>query len=55
VINPQLGETLYDPCCGTAGFMAESYGYMVEQAGDELTPEQSEILKHRNSGKADKY
>jgi type I restriction enzyme M protein len=46
VINPKIGETLYDPCCGTAGFMAESYGYMVEQAGDELTPEQSETLKH---------
>jgi len=47
VINPQIVETMYDPCCGTAGFMAESYGYMVAQAGDELTPEQSETLKHR--------
>ena len=46
VINPRIGETLYDPCCGTAGFMAESYGYMVMQAGDDLTPEQSETLKH---------
>jgi type I restriction enzyme M protein len=31
-INPKIGETVYDPCCGTGGFLAQSYGYMSAQA-----------------------
>jgi len=32
VINPKPGETLYDPGCGTGGFLAQAYQYMIEKA-----------------------
>jgi type I restriction enzyme M protein len=28
VIDPRPGETIYDPCCGTGGFLAESFEHM---------------------------
>ena len=31
VINPQVGETLYDPALGSAGFLCEAYEYMYEK------------------------
>jgi type I restriction enzyme M protein len=46
VIQPQIGDTVYDPCCGTGGFLAQSFEYMLAKAGDDLTPEQREALKH---------
>ncbi|MBI3464914.1 MAG: N-6 DNA methylase [Planctomycetes bacterium] len=30
-IDPQLGETILDPACGTAGFLVESYKHLEEQ------------------------
>ncbi|MBX3405030.1 MAG: N-6 DNA methylase [Phycisphaeraceae bacterium] len=30
-IDPQLGETVYDPCCGTGGFLAQAAEYMKGQ------------------------
>ena len=47
VIQPQTGEMVYDPCCGTGGFLAQSFEYRLAKAGDDLTPEQRELLKHR--------
>jgi type I restriction enzyme M protein len=32
VIDPQIGETVYDPCCGTGGFLAQAYLHMREKA-----------------------
>lgn len=32
VIDPQIGETVYDPACGSAGFLAQAYLYMLPQA-----------------------
>jgi len=29
VIDPKIGEVVYDPCCGTGGFLAQSYQYMT--------------------------
>ncbi|OQA91972.1 MAG: putative type I restriction enzymeP M protein [Elusimicrobia bacterium ADurb.Bin231] len=42
IINPKIGETVYDPCCGTGGFLAQTYLSMKEKAktGNDL-----EILK----------
>ncbi len=40
VVQPQVGETVYDPCCGTGGFLAQSYEFMMENCGKNLTPEQ---------------
>jgi type I restriction enzyme M protein len=31
VMEPQLGETLFDPACGTAGFLVEAYEYLKKQ------------------------
>lgn len=45
-VDPRLGETVCDPCCGTAGFLAESAEHMRARAGD-LTAETLELLKHR--------
>ncbi|MDQ1254595.1 MAG: type restriction enzyme protein, partial [Euryarchaeota archaeon] len=48
-ISGQGGEmkTLYDPCCGTGGFLAENYTYFLnpELSGTRLTSE-IEHLKH---------
>ena len=31
VTDPQLGEVLLDPACGTGGFLSESYGHLEKQ------------------------
>lgn len=31
-VNPQIGETVLDPACGTGGFLTEAYGHMARQA-----------------------
>jgi type I restriction enzyme M protein len=31
-ISPMIGETVYDPCCGTGGFLVQAYEYMREKA-----------------------
>ena len=46
-VRPRVGETVYDPGCGTGGFLAESYGFTTEQLGRTATAEQIETLKHR--------
>ena len=30
-IAPSIAETVYDPCCGTGGFLAQAYSYMSAQ------------------------
>ncbi|MCL4545411.1 MAG: type I restriction-modification system subunit M [Chloroflexi bacterium] len=42
VIDPQVGETVYDPCCGTGGFLAQCYDHMRPQAA---TADQLDTLK----------
>lgn len=34
VVNPKLGETVADPCCGTAGFLLGAYDHMKDQSRD---------------------
>jgi type I restriction enzyme M protein len=29
VIDPRIGDTVYDPACGTGGFLAQSYEHMI--------------------------
>lgn len=31
VVDPRIGETVYDPACGSAGFLCEAYNYMSKQ------------------------
>jgi type I restriction enzyme M protein len=37
-VNPRPGETVYDPCCGTGGFLVQSYEHLRRALGDEYTP-----------------
>lgn len=37
VVAPKLGETVYDPCCGTGGFLAQAHDHMSSQLGLEAT------------------
>ena len=30
VVEPKVGDKVYDPCCGTGGFLAQAYEYMRE-------------------------
>jgi type I restriction enzyme M protein len=41
VIDPEIGETIYDPCCGTSGFLAQAYKHPKEKIG---TADDIEIL-----------
>ena len=31
VVDPRIGETVYDPACGSAGFLCEAFAYMQQQ------------------------
>jgi len=46
-VKPQVGETIYDPACGTGGFLAQSYEYITHNLGREATADQIEALKQR--------
>ncbi len=43
VIDPQVGERIYDPAVGSAGFLCEAYEYMRKEEG--LSTEQLELLQ----------
>lgn len=47
VINPKADETVYDPGCGTGGFLAQSFEHIVTNLGGDATAEQLETLKQR--------
>lgn len=44
-VNPKIGETVYDPACGTGGFLAQAYEHMHHNLGDDATPDQLDTLK----------
>ena len=47
VINPQIGETVYDPSCGTGGFLAQAYEHMRGPEGKHVTSARDlEVLRH---------
>ena len=48
VINPRIGETVYDPGCGTGGFLAQSYEHIAGENNNNIeSPDQLETLKLR--------
>jgi len=48
VIDPQIGETVFDPCCGTGGFLAQAYEYMAGVQNSKIkSPDQLETLRQR--------
>ena len=47
-IDPKIGETVYDPGCGTGGFLAQAFEHMAGSNNARISsPEQLEILKRR--------
>ena len=49
VVNPQIGETVYDPAVGSAGFLCEAFEYMRKggASGRELSTENLDTLQTR--------
>ncbi|MDP2895062.1 MAG: N-6 DNA methylase [bacterium] len=47
VIAPRVDETVYDPGCGTGGFLAQSFAHIEGTLGNDATAEQLETLKQR--------
>lgn len=45
-VKPQLGQTVYDPCCGTGGFLAIAYEHIARQLGQSPTSTDLDTLKH---------
>lgn len=43
LLNPKFGDTLYDPFCGTGGFLTESFKHISQQA--KLTKENADKLQ----------
>jgi type I restriction enzyme M protein len=46
VIDPKVGETVYDPGCGTGGFLAQAYEHMAASK-KKMTGQDLETLKRR--------
>jgi type I restriction enzyme M protein len=42
VVNPKIGDTIYDGACGSAGFLCEAFAYLNEKA---KTVEDKQILQ----------
>ena len=42
VIDPQIGETIYDPAAGSAGFLCEAFVYLLSKAS---TPDHRQTLQ----------
>ncbi|PKN31128.1 MAG: restriction endonuclease subunit M [Deltaproteobacteria bacterium HGW-Deltaproteobacteria-21] len=45
-IDPQPGETIYDPGCGTGGFLAVAYEHMARKLGNAPASTDIDTLKH---------
>jgi type I restriction enzyme M protein len=43
VIDPRLGEVVYDPACGTGGFLVEAYTHLEQQVN---TVQERRLLHH---------
>lgn len=55
ILNPQKGETIADPACGTAGFLISSFKHILKQNtkknnGDLLTPDERTRLMKQFTG-----
>lgn len=44
--QPKLGMTVYDPCCGTGGFLAVAYEHIAREMGQSPASTDIDRLKH---------
>lgn len=52
VMRPEPGETIYDPACGTGGFLLAAYDYLSDRKRFDLDIKQKQFLKlHTLKGK----
>ena len=49
VVNPEIGKTVYDGACGSAGFLCEAYNYMHEKV--KKTADEEKLQKSTFYGK----
>jgi type I restriction enzyme M protein len=47
LVDPQPDETIYDPACGSCGFLVQAYQHVLAQAAASLTVEQEQFLQTR--------
>ncbi len=45
LVNPKLGETVYDPAMGSAGFLVEAHRHMRAALGDRILPKHDKQLQ----------
>lgn len=45
-VKPALGQTVYDPCCGTGGFLAIAYEHIARKLGSSPASTDIDTLKH---------
>ncbi|MBS0170643.1 MAG: N-6 DNA methylase [Nitrospira sp.] len=45
-VNPSLGQKVYDPCCGTGGFLAIAYEHIARKLGKRANSTDLDTLKH---------
>ena len=44
IVKPEIGDTIYDGACGSAGFLCEAFTYLLEKA---KTTKDHEILQKK--------
>ena len=54
-LEPQLGESVTDPACGTGGFLIAAYAHLVERFGDEGMLSDPDAARDLQSGKITGY
>jgi type I restriction enzyme M protein len=45
-VDPSLGKRVYDPCCGTGGFLAIAYEHIARKLGNSPASTDIDTLKH---------
>ncbi|EKF86558.1 N-6 DNA methylase [Methanobacterium formicicum] len=44
-LKPKIGMKIYDPFCGSGGFLAESFKYIKEELGSSITIQDNDLLQ----------
>lgn len=47
MVNPEIGQTVYDPALGSAGFLVEAYKHMRAAKGNRILPKDEKHLQNK--------